>query len=114
MQIKPIHKHIDVPAGKTLESTIGRYVWEGPTRVTVDQFMKLEPTFTDGTKWEYVGESNAKDVTPSPKKRASQGLKNPTTEEPSTGWSKKEVGGLDSAGGEDSGESPSFEENRPK
>lgn len=111
---KPIHKFIDVPAGKTLKSTIGRYVWEGPTQVIVDQFMSLEPTFTDGTKWEYVGESNAKDVAASPKKRATQRAKNPTTEEPSTGRSEEEIGGLASFSGQDTGESSSVEENRPE
>lgn len=93
---------------------MGGYVWEGPTRALIDQFKRLESTFTDGTKWEYVGESNAKDVTPSPKKRAAPRAKTPKTEEPSTGWSQEEVGGLDSIGREDIGESATVEEDRPE
>lgn len=46
---------IIVPKGKELHDSRGLYKYVGPTVVLHHRGLKLGPTFTDGTPWEYVG-----------------------------------------------------------
>jgi hypothetical protein len=47
-------KHIFVPAGKELHDIRGLYKYVGPTTVRHHRGLRLGPTYTDGTSWEYI------------------------------------------------------------
>jgi hypothetical protein len=53
-------KKIHVPRGKELHAIAGNYRYIGPRFVIVHRGLKLPKTFTDGTKWYYVGEEPEK------------------------------------------------------
>jgi len=55
-------KKIYVPAGKTLKDVKGLYTYVGPREVIKHSKLRLEPTFTDGTPWEYMSDTPVKNV----------------------------------------------------
>ena len=69
-------KKIYVPEGKQLKDKTGLYTYAGPREVIHHPKLRLEPTFTDGTKWEYIGEEQETVKEENPVKKVRKSKKN--------------------------------------
>ena len=83
-------RKIYVPAGKKLKDVRGLYTYVGPRDVIHHSKLQLEPTFTDGTPWEYT-DSTKSEPEAAPKRNTVEELKIETEEAaPKPKYTKKQ------------------------
>ena len=56
MQQKP---QINIPAGKSIKTLSGKRTFRGPMVLQITAAMKLQPTYCDGTRWQYKHQEDA-------------------------------------------------------